>query len=93
MPLAVLTLIGIVVAAVVVLFLLGLFAPRLSRRVQRHADVDLEKAQGVVGKAPGPLGRWFAKSLGETEKATDATSRAGRHTHDAAEREKRKHGG
>lgn len=91
MLLAVFTLVGIVVVAVVVLFLLGLFAPRLSRRLQRHLDTDLEHGEELALKdVPGRAGRWVARSLGLSEKVVDRTSEAGRHEHDALERHERR---
>ena len=92
MPLAFLTVIAVVVLAVVVLFLLGLLAPRLSRRFQRRADADFDRAERASRRAPGLLGRWLGKSFEESEKVTDATSRAGRRAHDAVEDEERKLG-
>ena len=91
MLLGVLALVGVVVAAVLVLFLLGLAAPQLSRRLPRRVDTDLEHGEELALKdVPGRAGRWLARSLGLSEKVADKASEAGRHEHEALERAKRR---
>ena len=71
---------GIVVAAVLVLFVLGLLAPRLSKKAQGKLDTKLEDAAREALKAPGRFGRWLAEPFLESEKAADKSSSAGRKT-------------
>ena len=73
-------LVGIIVGAVVVLFLLGLLAPRLSRRLQRKGDELAEHEQVKTSFLPGWLGKLLPWTIREEEKVVDKTSEAGRET-------------
>jgi hypothetical protein len=70
--------IGGVIALCVILFLLALIAPRLSRHPQR--GVDRAFGLGVRGgsKAPGKLGHWLSKPFSTGRKAGDRSANAGR---------------
>jgi hypothetical protein len=70
--------IGGVIALCIVLFLLALLAPRLSRHPQRGADRAFGLGARGGSKAPGKLGRWFAKPFTSGRKAADRSASAGR---------------
>lgn len=72
----------VVVGAVacVVLFVIGVVAPRSSRQAQRAVNKGLATLQGEAARAPGRLGKWLAKPFGTSEKATNKSARAGRKT-------------
>jgi uncharacterized protein DUF6411 len=68
----------IIVAACVVLLVLGFLLPRLSIWPQRGVDRTLGTAQRAGGKAPGPIGKLFSKSFGTSRKATNKSASTGR---------------
>ena len=72
--------VGIVIGAVVVLVLLGVLAPRLSRRVQRKGDKVAEREEAKTSVLPGWLGKLLPWTFREEEKVVDKTSEAGRET-------------
>lgn len=73
--------IGGIVAICVVLFVLALLAPRLSRKPQRAVDRSFGTGARVAGHAPGPIGRWLAKPFRASQKAADRSAAAGRKAH------------
>jgi hypothetical protein len=72
--------IGGVIALCVILFLLALIAPRLSRRPQRGVDRAFGLGARGGSQAPGKLGRWLAKPFTTGRKASDRSADAGRET-------------
>lgn len=74
-------LIGVVVAICVVLFVLALLAPRLSRKPQGAVDRGFGAAARASSHAPGPLGRWLQKPFRSSRRAADKSASAGRKTH------------
>jgi hypothetical protein len=60
------------------LFLLGLIAPRMSRRVQGKVDRKLEGGERKSGRRAGRIGDWTRKSLAKVRKAADKSAEAGR---------------
>jgi hypothetical protein len=70
--------IGVVIAVCILLFLLAILAPRLSRHPERASH----KAFGLGGrgasKAPGKLGTWLAKPFHKSSKAAGKSADAGR---------------
>jgi len=70
--------IGLVVAAVILLFLFAFVAPRLSWWPQRGVDKALGSGARGAGKAPGKTGRWLAKPFTKSRQATDKSASAGR---------------
>jgi hypothetical protein len=70
--------IAAIVAICLVLFVLALLAPRLSRGPQAGVDRTLGAGQRAGGKAPGPLGKLFSKGFGTSRKATNRSAAAGR---------------
>ena len=74
-------LIGAIIAFCVLLFLVALLAPRLSRYMERGGDAPLRGGQRAAGSAPGPLGRWLQKPFGKSRKAVHKSGAAGRNIH------------
>ena len=62
----------------IILFVLGVVAPRRSRRVQQAVDGTLERGKRAADQAPNPVDDLVRKPLEESEKATDKSSTAGR---------------
>lgn len=75
--------VGVVVICVV-LFVLALLAPRLSRRPQQAVDRGFGAGARAAGHAPGPLGRWLAKPFRTSQRAADRSAAAGRKAHEKA---------
>ncbi len=73
-------LIGAIIVFCVLVFLVAIIAPRMSRHLERGGDVPLRGGQRVAGKAPGPLGRWLQKPFGKSRKAVHKSGSAGRKT-------------
>jgi hypothetical protein len=69
-----------IIAFCVLLFLVAVLAPRLSRHLERGGDAPLGMGQRTAGKAPGPLGRWFQKPFGKSRRAVAKSGSAGRRT-------------
>jgi Family of unknown function (DUF6411) len=74
-------LIGVVVAICVVLFVLALLAPKLSRKPQGAVDRSFGAAARASSHAPGPLGRWLPKPFRSSQRAADKSASAGRRAH------------
>lgn len=72
---------GIVVVCVV-LFLLALLLPRLSRGPQRGVGKSLGAGARAGRKAPGPLGWILSKPFSSSRKATDKSAGTGRKLRD-----------
>ena len=79
-------LIGAIIAFCVLLFVVALLAPRVSRYMERGGDAPLRGGQRVAGKAPGPLGRWLQKPFGKSRKAVHKSGAAGREAHSKIDR-------
>jgi hypothetical protein len=73
--------IAIIAGVCVVLLILGLLLPRVSRKSQQGVDRTLEVGQRGAGKAPGPVGRWLQKPFRASERAADRSAAAGRRGH------------
>jgi hypothetical protein len=73
-------LIGAIIVFCILVFLVAIIAPRISRRLERGGDAPLRGGQRAAGKAPGPLGRWFQKPFGTSRKAVHKSGSAGRKT-------------
>ena len=71
-------LIGAVIAFCVLVFVVAIVAPRVSRHLERGGDAPLRGGQRAAGKAPGPLGRWLQKPFGSSRKAVHKSGSAGR---------------
>jgi hypothetical protein len=74
-----------IIAFCVLLFLVAILAPRLSRHMEQGGDAPLRGGQRVAGKAPGPLGRWLQKPFGKSRKAVRKSGAAGRETREKIE--------
>ena len=70
---------GIIVFCIL-LFLVAILAPRMSRHLERGGDKPLSLGQRGASKAPGPLGRWLQKPFGSSRKAVHKSGSAGRRT-------------
>jgi hypothetical protein len=66
------------VIAMVVLFLIGLIAPRASRRVERWMNDRLDKVEAKSDRRAGFVGDWTAKLLSWGQRLLDAAVEAGR---------------
>jgi hypothetical protein len=73
-------LIAAVIAFCILLFLVALLAPRLSRHLERGGSKPLGVGQSAASKAPGPLGRWLQKPFGSSRRAVHKSGSAGRRT-------------
>jgi hypothetical protein len=74
-------LIGAIIVFCVLLFVVALLAPRLSRYLERGGDKPLSVGQRTAGKAPGPLGSLLQKPFGKSRKAVHKSGSAGRRAH------------
>lgn len=74
-------LIAFVAAICIILFVLALLAPRLSRKPQRAVDRSFGAGARAAGHAPGPLGRWLPKPFQSSRRAADKSASAGRKAH------------
>ncbi|MBJ6637130.1 MULTISPECIES: DUF6411 family protein [unclassified Streptomyces] len=70
--------IGIVIAACVVLAVLAFLLPRFSRHPQNGAQRGLGAGSRVGSKAPGILGRLLGKSFSSSSRAVGRSGSAGR---------------
>lgn len=73
-------LIAAVIAFCVLVFLVAILAPRVSRYLERGGDKPLGAGQRTAARAPGPLGRWLQKPFGSSRKAVRKSGSAGRRT-------------
>lgn len=73
-----------VIAICVVLFVLALLAPRLSRKPQRAVDRGFGAGARAASHAPGSLGRWLSKPFRTSQRAADRSAAAGRKAHEKA---------
>jgi hypothetical protein len=69
------------IAICVVLFLLALLVPRLSRKPQGAVDQGFGGGARAASHAPGPLGRWLPKPFRTSQRAADKSAAAGRKAH------------
>lgn len=74
--------IGAVIAVCVVLFVLAVLAPRLSRGPQRASQSAFGAGGRGASKAPGPLGRWLSKPFHKSSRAAGRSAGAGREVRD-----------
>jgi hypothetical protein len=73
-------LLAAIIAFCILLFLVAILAPRVSRYLERGGDKPLSVGQRTAGKAPGKLGRWLQKPFGTSRKAVHKSGSAGRKT-------------
>ena len=73
-------LIGGIIAFCVLLFVVAVLFPRLSRGLERGGDEQLGAGQRTASRAPGPLGRWLQKPFGKSRRAVHKSGSAGRRT-------------
>ena len=73
-----------VIALCVILFLIAVIAPRLSRGPERASQKAFGLGGRGAGKAPGPLGRWLSKPFQTSSKAASKSAEEGRKTRSKA---------
>jgi hypothetical protein len=71
-------LLAVVIALCVILFVLALLAPRLSRGPERASHKAFGMGGRGASKAPGALGRWLAKPFSKSSKAVGKSASGGR---------------
>jgi hypothetical protein len=71
-------LIAAIAAFCVLLLILAVLAPRLSRGPERGGQKVLGVGSRGAGKAPGPLGRWLRKPFQTSQQAVSKSGSAGR---------------
>jgi Family of unknown function (DUF6411) len=69
-----------VIVFCLLLFVLAILFPRLSRHVEEGGDAPLRGGQRAAGHAPGKLGRWLQKPFGTSRRAVHKSGSAGRRT-------------
>lgn len=67
-----------VIALCIVLAILAFLAPRLSRHPQHGASKTFGAAGQGASRAPGRLGKWFAKPFRTSQKAVNRSAEGGR---------------
>jgi hypothetical protein len=75
-------LIATIIAVCVLVFLIALLWPRLSRNAERAGSAPFGAAGRAAGKAPGPLGRLMRKPFSKSQRAVHESGSAGRRAHD-----------
>jgi uncharacterized protein DUF6411 len=70
-----------VVAICIILFVLALLAPKLSRKPQAAVDRGFSAGVRASSRAPGPLGRWLPKPFRSSQRAANKSASAGRRAH------------
>jgi hypothetical protein len=73
-------LIAAIIGFCVLVFLVAILAPRVSRYLERGGDKPLGAGQRTASRAPGPLGRWLQKPFGKSRRAVHKSGSAGRRT-------------
>jgi hypothetical protein len=68
----------VLLLAMLVLFVIGLVAPRASRRVERWMNRRLDKIEAEGDRHAGFVGDWTAKLLSWGQRLLDAAVAAGR---------------
>jgi hypothetical protein len=67
-----------VIGVCIVLFVLALLAPRMSRGPERGAHKAFGAGGRGASKAPGKLGTWLAKPFGKSSRAAGKSASTGR---------------
>jgi Family of unknown function (DUF6411) len=70
-----------IIAFCVLVFVVALLWPRLSRSLERGGSAPLGAGGRAAGKAPGPLGRWLSKPFGKSQRAIHKSGAKGREAH------------
>jgi hypothetical protein len=73
-------LIAAVILLCIVLFMLSIVAPRLSRGPERASHRVFGAGSRGASKAPGPLGRWLSKPFSKSSRAVGTSAAKGRET-------------
>jgi Family of unknown function (DUF6411) len=67
-----------IIALCILILILAFLAPRLSQGPQRGSQKVIGLGGRGASKAPGPLGRWFAKPFWTSNKMVSKSGSAGR---------------
>lgn len=67
-----------VIAVCILLFILALLAPRMSRGPERATHRVFGAGGRGASKAPGKLGTWLAKPFGKSSRAAGKSASTGR---------------
>ncbi len=70
-----------IIAFCVLVFVIALLWPRMSRKVERGGTKPLAVGGQAAGKAPGPLGRLLQKPFGKSQRAIHKSGSTGRRAH------------
>ena len=70
--------IAAVIGVCVLVFVIALLWPRISGRAERAGSAPFGLGGRAASKAPGPLGRWFSKPFGKSQRAVHKSGSAGR---------------
>jgi hypothetical protein len=73
-------LIAAIIGFCVLVFVVAILAPRISRALERGGDAPLGAGQRTASHAPGPLGRLLQKPFGKSRRAVHKSGSAGRRT-------------
>ena len=71
-------LIAAVIGFCILLFVVALLAPRLSRYLQRGGQKPMQLGQRAGGKAPGRIGRLLQKPFSKSSRAMSKSGSEGR---------------
>jgi hypothetical protein len=74
-------LIGAIIGFCILVFVVALVWPRLSRSLERGGTRPLGAGQRTAGKAPGPVGRLLQKPFSKSSRAIHKSGSAGRRAH------------
>jgi hypothetical protein len=75
-------LIAAVIAICLLVFVIALLWPRMSRSAERAGSTPFALGDRAAGKAPGPLGRLLRKPFSKSQRAVHKSGSAGRRAHD-----------
>lgn len=70
--------IAAIAALCIVMLIISFVAPTLSRHPQRGINKIIGYPRFLVGKLPGPIGRWAAKPFDSTQKYANKSADKGR---------------
>jgi len=70
--------VAVIIALCVVMLIISFVAPSLSRHPQRGMNKVIGYPRLLVGKLPGPIGRWASKPFDSTQKYANKSAEEGR---------------
>jgi hypothetical protein len=72
--------VAVIIGFCVLLFLVAILAPRISRYLERGGQKPLRAGQRAGAHAPGRLGRLFQRPFSKSSRAVTKSGSAGRRT-------------